>query len=53
MIVVPAKTGTGGPRESLYTHTLLEEAFGDFASLDISEQDGVIGEGGGPAGCRR
>jgi len=43
---------TGGPPhvENLYTRTLLEEAFGDFASLDIREHDSVIEEGRGHAG---
>jgi cyclopropane fatty-acyl-phospholipid synthase-like methyltransferase len=38
---------TGGPSEPerLYTRALLEEAFGDFASLDIYEHDSVIREG--------
>jgi len=38
---------TGGPRhrDHLYTSDLLEEAFGDFASLDIREHDSLIKEG--------
>ncbi len=38
---------TGGPRhlDQLYTRELLEDAFADFASLDIREHDSVIGEG--------
>lgn len=38
---------TGGPSEveNLYTRELLEEAFGDFASLEITEHDSVIEEG--------
>jgi len=38
---------TGGPPhvENLYTRDLLEQAFGDFAALDISEHDSVIEEG--------
>lgn len=38
---------TGGPPqvENLYTRELLEEAFGDFASVDIKEHDSVIEEG--------
>jgi len=46
------KYGTGGPSqvENLYTRALLEEAFGDFASLHIREHDSVIAEGGGHAG---
>jgi SAM-dependent methyltransferase len=44
--------GTGGPKEveRLYTRALLEEAFGEFASLDIREHDDVIQEGSGHAG---
>jgi cyclopropane fatty-acyl-phospholipid synthase-like methyltransferase len=43
---------TGGPPhvENLYTRALLEETFGDFASLDVREHDDVIGEGSGHAG---
>jgi len=39
--------GTGGPRarDHLYTRELLEQAFGDFASLDIREHDTAIEEG--------
>lgn len=39
--------GTGGPKEveQLYTRELLEQAFGDFASLDIREHDSVLHEG--------
>jgi SAM-dependent methyltransferase len=38
---------TGGPSEPerLYTREMLEEAFGDFSSLDIREHDSVIKEG--------
>ncbi len=38
---------TGGPSElnQLYTRELLEEAFGDFSSLDIREYETVIHEG--------
>ncbi len=38
---------TGGPRfpDRLYTRELLEEAFGDFTSLDIREHDSVLEEG--------
>lgn len=38
---------TGGPSDvsRLYTRALLEEAFGDFALLDISEHDSIIEEG--------
>jgi SAM-dependent methyltransferase len=43
---------TGGPSrlENLYTRSLLEAAFGDFASLDIREHDSVIHEGAGHGG---
>ena len=43
---------TGGPSDvtRLYTRELLEEAFGDFSALDISEHDSVIQEGTGHAG---
>jgi SAM-dependent methyltransferase len=43
---------TGGPSrlENLYTRALLQEAFGDFASLDIREHDEVIDEGAGHGG---
>ncbi|HEY4983012.1 MAG TPA: class I SAM-dependent methyltransferase [Pseudolabrys sp.] len=43
---------TGGPSDvtRLYTRELLDEAFGDFSALDISEHDGVIDEGSGHAG---
>jgi hypothetical protein len=39
--------GTGGPSqvENLYTRALLEQEFGDFASLDIREHDSVLREG--------
>lgn len=38
---------TGGPSkiENLYTRELLEQAFGDFSSLDIREYDADIREG--------
>jgi ubiquinone/menaquinone biosynthesis C-methylase UbiE len=41
------KYGTGGPKEvdQLYTRALLEQAFGDFSSLDIREHDSVLHEG--------
>jgi SAM-dependent methyltransferase len=44
--------GTGGPKEvgNLYTRALLEDAFADFASLDIREHDDVIREGDAHAG---
>lgn len=43
---------TGGPSrlENLYTRELLEQAFGDFASLEVSEHDSVIHEGAGHGG---
>jgi SAM-dependent methyltransferase len=43
---------TGGPPhvENLYTREVLENAFGDFSSLDIREHDSVIEEGPGHAG---
>jgi cyclopropane fatty-acyl-phospholipid synthase-like methyltransferase len=43
---------TGGPSdiERLYTRTLLQEAFGDFASLEIKEYDAMMSEGSGHAG---
>ncbi|RDV04027.1 SAM-dependent methyltransferase [Undibacter mobilis] len=43
---------TGGPSrlENLYTRDLLENAFADFASLDIREYDAEIHEGPGHAG---
>jgi SAM-dependent methyltransferase len=43
---------TGGPSrpENLYTRGMLQQAFGDFASLDIREHDSVIEEGAGHGG---
>ena len=43
---------TGGPKQigNLYTRALLQEAFGDFAALDIREHDDVIREGDAHAG---
>jgi cyclopropane fatty-acyl-phospholipid synthase-like methyltransferase len=43
---------TGGPSraENLYTRKILEEAFGDFENLSISEHDSEIVEGTGHAG---
>ena len=43
---------TGGPsqRENMYTRKLLEESFGDFASLDIKEYDSEVDEGVGHKG---
>ncbi len=41
------KYGTGGPSDParLYTRKLLEEAFGDFTSLEITEHDDMMSEG--------
>src|SRR3974377_1091869 len=43
---------TGGPSDPahLYTRELLEEAFGDFAALEIREYDSIINEGSRHAG---
>jgi SAM-dependent methyltransferase len=43
---------TGGPSDptQLYTRELLQDAFGDFSSLDIREYDSVIQEGSRHAG---
>jgi cyclopropane fatty-acyl-phospholipid synthase-like methyltransferase len=43
---------TGGPSilENLYTRDLLQQTFGDFASLDIREYDAEIHEGAGHGG---
>jgi cyclopropane fatty-acyl-phospholipid synthase-like methyltransferase len=43
---------TGGPSraENLYTRDLLQQAFGDFSSLEIDEYDSVIQEGAGHGG---
>ncbi len=43
---------TGGPSkvENLYTRDLLEQAFGNFAALDIRTHDSVIEEGPGHGG---
>jgi SAM-dependent methyltransferase len=43
---------TGGPSrlENLYTREILEQAFGDFASLEIREHDDIIAEGDGHGG---
>jgi len=43
---------TGGPPEveRLYTRSLLEQSFGDFAELEIHEHDSVINEGTGHVG---
>ncbi len=44
--------GTGGPGriENLYTRALLEEAFGDFDGVVITEHDSVVEEGRGHKG---
>ena len=44
------KYKTGGPSEveRLYTRALLEQAFGDFSSLEIEEHDSVVSEGSRP-----
>src|SRR5215207_9289958 len=46
------KYRTGGPSdiERLYTRALLQEAFGNFSALEITEYDGMINEGAGHAG---
>ncbi len=43
---------TGGPSDpsQLYTRALLEQAFGDFAALDVREHDSVVEEGSRHAG---
>ena len=43
---------TGGPSqvENLYTTALLEDLFGDFASVEINEHDSMVDEGGGHTG---
>lgn len=44
--------GTGGPKqlENLYTHAILEAAFSDFRSLDITEEEREIHEGASHSG---
>ena len=44
--------GTGGPKQvgNLYTRALLQEAFADFAALEIREHDDVIREGNAHCG---
>ncbi len=44
--------GTGGPKDlaHLYTRAMLEEAFGDFAELSITEEETVLQEGAGHSG---
>jgi len=46
------KYGTGGPKrvDMLYTRAMLEQAFGDFAQLNIREHDEMMSEGRGHAG---
>jgi SAM-dependent methyltransferase len=43
---------TGGPSDPsrLYTRELLQQAFGDFSSLEIREYDAIIQEGSGHGG---
>ena len=45
---------TGGPDkpENLYTRSLLEEAFGDFASVTIDEHDSITAKAPGTTACR-
>lgn len=44
--------GTGGPKtpENMYTRALLEDAFGDFDGVVITERDEVMDEGVGHSG---
>ena len=44
--------GTGGPKtpENMYTRDLLEDAFGDFDDVTITEHDKVMDEGVGHSG---
>ncbi|WP_296579593.1 class I SAM-dependent methyltransferase [Phreatobacter sp.] len=44
--------GTGGPKDvaHLYTRAMLEEAFGDFADLAITEEETELQEGAGHSG---
>lgn len=44
--------GTGGPKDvaHLYTRAILEEAFGDFADLAITEEETELQEGAGHSG---
>jgi hypothetical protein len=39
------KTGGPGIAEQLYTKPMLQEAFGDFASIEIEEYDAALSEG--------
>lgn len=39
------KTGGPGVPDQLYTKPMLQEAFGDFASLEIAEYDAMLSEG--------
>ena len=39
------KTGGPGVAEQLYTRPMLQEAFGDFASVEIEEYDAALSEG--------
>jgi SAM-dependent methyltransferase len=44
--------GTGGPKqiEQLYTRAMLEEAFGDFAGFEITEEEREMREGAAHSG---
>jgi len=46
------KYGTGGPKrvDQLYTRAMLQQAFGDFAQIDIREHDDLMREGKGHTG---
>ncbi|AMN44644.1 SAM-dependent methyltransferase [Rhodoplanes sp. Z2-YC6860] len=39
------KTGGPGVADQLYTRSMLQEAFGDFASVEITEYDAALSEG--------
>jgi SAM-dependent methyltransferase len=39
------KTGGPGVADQLYTRPMLQDAFGDFASLEITEYDAALSEG--------
>ena len=46
------KHGTGGPKQldHLYTEQMLEEAFGDFAKIEIKQYEQMMSEGNGHSG---
>jgi len=44
------KTGGPGVPDQLYTRPMLQDAFGDFASLEIKEYDAALSEGAHHAG---